>query len=203
LRWEDLEQVQRWQKSHKYRVTRPLTAKHLELTHFEKMNVQYAVDVISEPIEEVMVEIDLIGTLGSRDYMCMARELWLAMNDRRVYRNEEEAKRPISGLEWVTEEMQKWRKATIGRRDKFITKQTFDDVMLITEGVPAFMRYVWDFLSKHVPNAGVMLRLLSQDPLEKTFGALRQRGGGTQHVTVYSIAYNIRGINFGLLSDFM
>ncbi len=37
---------------------RRLTKKHLDLTQFEKMTVQLAVDVMSEPIGAILNEID-------------------------------------------------------------------------------------------------------------------------------------------------
>jgi hypothetical protein len=40
-----------------------------------------------------------------------------------------------------------------------------------------------------IPDIGFTPTVISQDTLESTFGDLRQRGGGTQIITVLSIAY--------------
>lgn len=52
-----------WQDQQQ-RVDRRLLPKHLDLTHYEKMSVQTAVDIMSEGIEAAMVEIDYDGTHG-------------------------------------------------------------------------------------------------------------------------------------------
>lgn len=96
-----------------------------------------------------------------------------------------------------------WHDATIDSPDRFLTTETFEDAMLLCNGIPAFMQYVWDVLSAEVPNAGFRPTVISQDGLEQTFGALRQRGGGTQNITVYSLAFNLRSINCNILNDFM
>lgn len=44
------------------RVDRRLTIKHLDMNNYAKMDVQTAVDIISEPIEKVLLEIDAFGT---------------------------------------------------------------------------------------------------------------------------------------------
>lgn len=109
----------------------------------------------------------------------------------------------IDKLEWVSEELMSWRNSTVRAPERFLTTETYEDVMLLAQGMPAFVSYVLTVLSEEVPGIGFSPKVISQDSLEQTFGALRQRGGGTQNITVLSIAYNLRSINCNILNGFM
>lgn len=68
FRWQFLVDVQNWQRNYP-RVDRRLIKKHLELDNYSKMNVRTAVDVFSEAIEEVMIELDSIGSASKYDLL--------------------------------------------------------------------------------------------------------------------------------------
>jgi hypothetical protein len=141
--------------------------------------------------------------LGTREFMSIAREFWLCMNNSHAYLNENQADRIIKGLKWVKERLAQWKENTLEDPDKFLTPQTYEDVMLIVDGSLDFMHYIWNVISQSVPNSPYIPRIISQDLLENTFGILRYDGGGTDHITVMSIAYNIRMLNCNVLSEFM
>lgn len=63
FRWGDLEEVFSWQHRHP-RVDRRLTVKHILMNNYNKMTVSTAVDVASEPIEAVLVEMGAFETSG-------------------------------------------------------------------------------------------------------------------------------------------
>lgn len=136
--------------------------------------------------------------------MKLGRELWLAMNARQSYTSEVDASPVLSKLSWVGDQLHGWYQRTTKeerRSSKFLTSETYEDALLICEGVPAFAKYVFTILSPIVPGGKFKPKVLSQDPLEKTFGVLRQNGGGTQHITVKTIAYNLRTVNCNVLNS--
>lgn len=134
--------------------------------------------------------------------MKLGRAFWLSMNDRRVHFNPDDAKSSIENLAWAAEELRMWRDNTEGAPEKFLTDETYQDMMILCRGIPLFMSYIWEVLAGVVPGAGFRPKVISQDPLEKTFGNLRQRSGGTQNITVLGIAYNLRSINANVLNRF-
>lgn len=125
------------------------------------------------------------------------------MNDRRTYHDASEAQNVLQGLMWVGEQLKLWRQRTQNRNDIFLTSQTYFDLMLVCEGVPFFAYYVWTSIENgKMPDVGFRPKTLSQDPLEQTFGDLRQRGGGDNDITLMSAAYNLRSINLNKLTAF-
>lgn len=127
----------------------------------------------------------------------------MALNGRETYRNMEEAESMIHKLKSVGQQLRFWYENTINEPDKFLTVQTFDDVMLLCDGVPAFTSYIFDVIPPEASSMGFTPKRISQDPLEATFSDLRQRGGGTDNITVLSIAYNLRTINCNHLNTFL
>lgn len=60
-RWDDLVEASRWQTQYP-RVDGRLKPQHLQMDNYRKMNVRTAVDVMLEPIEDIMIEEDAFGT---------------------------------------------------------------------------------------------------------------------------------------------
>lgn len=153
--------------------------------------------------------MELYFFLGTREYMSMGREFWLRMNSRRRYTSEKDAEECIMGLKWVSERLDQWRDATISDPRRFMTQQTHYDAKLVCDGIPKFINYLFENVANDDVFEGnrdavvFMPKVISQDPLECTFGALRQRCGGTQKISVLGLAYNMRSINCNIVYDFM
>jgi hypothetical protein len=135
--------------------------------------------------------------------MRIGRDFWQAMNSRRLYFNHIEAETVFERLASVSKQLNLWHENTIDAPEKFLTMETYEDIMLICRGIPPFMSYVWEIIGQDVPDIGFSPKMISQDSLESTFGDLRQRGGGTQNITVLSVAYNLRTINCNILNAFL
>lgn len=138
--------------------------------------------------------------LGTRYYMRIGRAFWLAMNDWRLYFNEEDAKPVTETLAWVMDEVERWKDKTEYTPQRFLTDETYTDLMLLYRGIPEFMSYVRQVVSEEVPEIGFRPKIVSQDLLERTFGNIRQRTGGTQNITVLGLAYNLRSVNMNMLN---
>lgn len=62
FRWQYVLDARDWQQQFP-RVDRRLTKRHVDLSRYSKMNVRTAIDVVSEPIETILIEeIDAFGS---------------------------------------------------------------------------------------------------------------------------------------------
>lgn len=134
--------------------------------------------------------------------MRLGRALWLSMNDHRRYSNATEAEATTNRLIWVMDELSKWKENTEFTPERFLTVETYEDTMRLCRAMPEFIDYVCDVVAFDLDKAGFQPRKMSQDPLERAFGDLRQRSGGTQNMTVMGLAYNLRSINENVLNGF-
>lgn len=125
------------------------------------------------------------------------------MNNGWRYKNVKEANRILTGLEYVKESLDFWRARTTDQPDKFLTEPTAFGITNLVNGVPRFMDYIWNVLSKEVEGAFFRPKVISQDPLELTFSQLRERNGSDPNIPVISLAFNLRTINMNHLNHYM
>lgn len=134
--------------------------------------------------------------------MRLARAFWLSMNDHRRYSTASEAEATMDRLRWVKAELSMWRENTERMPERFLTEETYEDTILACRIMPEFIDYACNVVETDLETGGFQPRKLSQDPLERVFGDLRQRSGGTQNMTVMGLAYNLRSINENILNGF-
>src|SRR6185295_16239754 len=93
-----------------------------------------------------------------------------------------------------------WESVSSGH--EFLTEETYHDVGCVCDAMPFLIREIFEspnivgFRPRFVP------KLFTQDFLERDFGNLRQRCGGTSNPTVQALAYILRTMNCNRLSKF-
>lgn len=134
--------------------------------------------------------------------MRLARTFWMAMNDRRAYTSYNSTARLRWRLRFVAEQLIDWRSRCRNRKEEFISDQCFNDVVRTCKAVPALI----DQIFNHLPVGGFrrrfVPRMITQDMIERDFGAMRQACGGATNPPVQAAIYGLKTRNASLLFNF-
>jgi len=134
--------------------------------------------------------------------MGLVRGFWLAMNGRRTYYELKDTFDFCKNLANILEEFTEWRKEAGKNDQQFLTKECYDDVASICKAVPAFIASVFNDEKLKDVRPQFTPRLITQDMLEKDFGELRQRCGGSTNPVIQTVANVLRSMNINRLLQF-
>lgn len=143
---------------------------------------------------------------GTRHFMKIVRTFWLAMNQRRTFFGQngfENTRKLREDLNFVARELNVWTNwPGLERKIQFVSRECFEDAMRVCKGVPGLINQIFNRLKCEGFRPQFSPRLLTQDFLERDFGALRQSCGGTQNPSAQAAMYGLKTRNSILLSNY-
>ena len=187
-----------------------LTRGHIDLNAFSRMKVNYAAQIFSNSVANMLEEEYGEGVAETVKFIRHMNKFFDCLNTRNLHEGKNTRNDDLNPytskddprLEYLLNDFlgyfDSWKVSVENRPGKFskreivgmqLSQQTIDGLKISVRSIVACVRFLLDLGAPFV-----LTKVFNQDPLEQSFGHIRQKGGLCDAPTVYSAQHTMTSL---------